>query len=73
MPSVTLPNWTTHLTGSGPEQHGVLGNGWKKGQIMEEPNNSVNTSKTISFLLGCENVPLSWTGEVPMSIFEVKK
>ena len=23
MPSVTLPNWTSHLTGSGPEQHGV--------------------------------------------------
>ena len=28
MPSVTLPNWTSHLTGSGPEQHGVNGNGW---------------------------------------------
>ena len=23
MPSVTLPNWTSHLTGSGPEQHGM--------------------------------------------------
>lgn len=28
MPSVTLPNWTSHLTGSGPEQHGIFGNGW---------------------------------------------
>lgn len=28
MPSVTLPNWTSHLTGSGPEQHGVFDNGW---------------------------------------------
>lgn len=28
MPSVTLPNWTSHLTGSGPEQHGVVGNDW---------------------------------------------
>lgn len=28
MPSVTLPNWTSHLTGSGPEQHGVNSNGW---------------------------------------------
>ena len=28
MPSVTLPNWTSHLTGSGPEQHGVTGNNW---------------------------------------------
>ena len=26
MPSVTLPNWTSHLTGSGPEQHGVISN-----------------------------------------------
>ena len=29
MPSVTQPNWTSHLTGSGPEQHGVVNNGWK--------------------------------------------
>lgn len=29
MPSVTLPNWTSHLTGSGPEEHGVTGNDWK--------------------------------------------
>ena len=29
MPSVTLPNWTSHLTGSGHEQHGVVNNGWK--------------------------------------------
>lgn len=29
MPSVTLPNLTSHLTGSGPEQHGVVNNGWK--------------------------------------------
>lgn len=28
MPSVTLPNWTSHLTGSGPEQHGVTDNAW---------------------------------------------
>ncbi len=28
MPSVTLPNWTSHLTGSGPEQHGVVNNQW---------------------------------------------
>lgn len=28
MPSVTLPNWTSHLTGSGPEQHGVTNNAW---------------------------------------------
>lgn len=28
MPSVTLPNWTSHLTSGGPEQHGVTGNDW---------------------------------------------
>lgn len=28
MSSVTLPNWTSHLTGSGPEQHGVVDNAW---------------------------------------------
>lgn len=28
MPSVTLPNWTSHFTGSGPEEHGVTGNDW---------------------------------------------
>ncbi|MBI6118020.1 alkaline phosphatase family protein [Salegentibacter maritimus] len=28
MPSVTLPNWTSHLTSGGPEQHGVDGNDW---------------------------------------------
>lgn len=28
MPSVTMPNWTSHLTGSGPEQHGVINNNW---------------------------------------------
>lgn len=32
MPSVTLPNWTSHLTGSGPEQHGVFDNGWEVGK-----------------------------------------
>ncbi len=28
MPSVTLPNWTSHLSGSGPELHGVGDNSW---------------------------------------------
>ena len=30
MPSVTLPNWTTILTGCGPEQHGVTANDWDR-------------------------------------------
>jgi len=29
MPSVTLPNYTSHLLGAGPEVHGVADNGWK--------------------------------------------
>ncbi len=28
MPSVTMPNWTSHLTGAGPEEHGVTSNDW---------------------------------------------
>lgn len=48
----------------------ITGPGIRKGQRLEEPNNSVNTARTISYLFGCNNVPLSWTGEVPMSIFE---
>lgn len=28
MPSVTLPNWTSHLTSGGPEEHGVTSNSW---------------------------------------------
>lgn len=29
MPSLTLPNWTSHLTSGGPEQHGVTSNKWR--------------------------------------------
>lgn len=32
IPSVTLPNWTSHLTGSGLEQHGVINNDWEIGK-----------------------------------------
>jgi predicted AlkP superfamily pyrophosphatase or phosphodiesterase len=28
MPSVTMPNWTSHLSGAGPEEHGVVNNNW---------------------------------------------
>ncbi len=37
MPTITLPNWTSHLTGSGPEQHGVLSNKWTKESILLPP------------------------------------
>lgn len=45
----------------------------KKGFILQEPNNSVNTATTIAHLFDCgNNIPLSWTGEVPVSIFETE-
>ena len=31
MPSVTLPNFSSHLLGAGPEVHGVTDNGWTVG------------------------------------------
>lgn len=37
MPSVTLPNWTSQLTGSGPEQHGVVNNGWEINKYVLPP------------------------------------
>ena len=46
----------------------ITGPGIKKGFALTEPNNTVNTSPTILYLFDCEP-PLSWTGEVPMSIF----
>lgn len=51
----------------------ITGPGIKSGQLMQEPNNSVNTAATIAYLFGLNNVPLSWTGEVPMSVFEKKE
>ena len=47
----------------------ITGPGIKKGHTLTEPNNTVNTAATISYLFKCQ-VPLSWTGEVPMSIFK---
>ena len=40
MPSVTLPNWTSHLTSGGPEQHGVTSNGWT---LTEHELNPIET------------------------------
>lgn len=37
MPSVTLPNWTSHLSGSGPEEHGVTANNWLLSNHPLEP------------------------------------
>lgn len=37
MPSVTLPNWTSHLTSGGPEQHGATSNSWTIDKHELEP------------------------------------
>lgn len=42
MPSVTLPNWTSHLTGSGPEEHGVIDNKWT---IENKPLKALDTDR----------------------------
>jgi len=47
----------------------ITGPGIKKGAKLSEPNNTVNTAATVAFLFGC-TPPLSWVGEVPMSIFK---
>ena len=46
----------------------ISGPGIKKGFVIEEPNNTVNTASTVIRLFGAEQ-PLCWTGEVPESIF----
>jgi hypothetical protein len=37
MPTVSGPNWASHLLGAGPEQHGVTFNGWAPGNIILTP------------------------------------
>lgn len=37
MPSITLPNWTSILTGSSPEQHGVVDNSWEYNKFILPP------------------------------------
>ena len=59
MPSITLPNYTSHLSGAGI----------RKGFTITEANNTVNTASTVLRLFDV-NQPLCWTGEVPESIFE---
>ena len=37
MPTVSGPNWASHLMGAGPEQHGVTFNGWTPENIILHP------------------------------------
>ena len=48
---------------------GLRGPGIKKGLIMEEPNNHMNTASVILKLFGVEQ-PKCWIGEIPYSIFK---
>ena len=48
---------------------GITGPDIKKGIILEEPNNTVNTAATILYLFKVKK-PLPWVGEVPFSIFK---
>ena len=51
MPSVTLPNWTSHLTGSGPEQHGVVDNGWGRVLSFSVPGAERESARNADRLL----------------------
>ncbi len=42
MPSVTLPNWTSHLTGQGPEEHGITANNWT---LANHPLKAIETDQ----------------------------
>ncbi len=37
MPTVSGPNWGSHLLGAGPEQHGITSNGWTTREHTVEP------------------------------------
>lgn len=58
MPSVTLPNWTSIFTGSGPEQHGVVDNTWEINKFVLPSIMSDNEGYYPSvFTVLKENVP----------------
>ena len=40
MPTVSGPNWASHLLGAGPEQHGVTFNGWTTDYNLISPTNT---------------------------------
>ena len=50
----------------------ITGPAIAKNEIMKEPNNNTNTGSVILRLFGIQDVPKSWIGEVPESIFEVR-
>lgn len=63
MPSVTLPNWTSHLTGSGPEEHGITANDWtlEKHTLLSLETDQDGYYPSIFKVLK-ENIPTTKTG-----------
>ena len=51
---------------------GITGPGIKKDKLMEEPNSNANTAAVIASIFGCTDLPKSWIGNVPNTIFEEK-
>ncbi len=51
---------------------GITGPGIAKGQALTEPNSNANTAAVIAAIFGCEDLPKSWIGKVPSSIFGEK-
>lgn len=49
---------------------GITGPNITKGKMLTEPNSNANTAKVISTLFECNDIPKSWIGKVPKSIFE---
>ena len=48
---------------------GIVGPGIKRGIVLDEANNTVNTAAIILHLFGID-VPSSWTGKVLLPIFK---
>jgi len=51
---------------------GITGPGIDKNQRLKEPNSNANTAAVLAEIFGCEELPKSWIGKVPSSIFEKK-
>jgi predicted AlkP superfamily pyrophosphatase or phosphodiesterase len=48
---------------------GITGPGIARGQTFKEPNSNANTSAVLAEIFGCKELPKSWIGKVPRSIF----
>ena len=49
---------------------GLAGPGIKKGAVLTEPSNTINTAVTVLHLFKVKVKPLPWIGEVPLSLFQ---